>query len=184
MSTWLGCRLPLLLGPAGSAPWAARLALQQKPPPRRPFSGAACCRRLLLLRRRHRPGSCGGSPAEHGLWASSRALGTHPKKEPMEALNTAQGARDFIYSLHATERTCLLRELHRFESIAIAQGKAGGDGRAPLPPRPGSLPPPLLSRSRTGSILPSPADGAMDKINIGGRRSPVLEFGVLRKKIK
>uniref|UniRef100_A0A2K5YHG9 Transmembrane protein 65 n=1 Tax=Mandrillus leucophaeus TaxID=9568 RepID=A0A2K5YHG9_MANLE len=42
-------------------------------------------------------------------------------KEPMEALNTAQGARDFIYSLHSTERSCLLKELHRFESIAIAQ---------------------------------------------------------------
>ncbi|XP_058554990.1 transmembrane protein 65 isoform X3 [Panthera onca] len=52
----------------------------------------------------------------------SRGLGTHPKKEPMEALNTAQGARDFIYSLHSTERSCLLKELHRFESIAIAQG--------------------------------------------------------------
>nr|XP_060467279.1 transmembrane protein 65 isoform X3 [Panthera onca] len=51
----------------------------------------------------------------------SRGLGTHPKKEPMEALNTAQGARDFIYSLHSTERSCLLKELHRFESIAIAQ---------------------------------------------------------------
>uniref|UniRef100_A0A452IQT4 Uncharacterized protein n=1 Tax=Gopherus agassizii TaxID=38772 RepID=A0A452IQT4_9SAUR len=50
-----------------------------------------------------------------------RALGTHPKKEPIEALNTAQGARDFIYSLHSTERSCLLRELHRFESIAIAK---------------------------------------------------------------
>ncbi|XP_070337687.1 transmembrane protein 65 isoform X3 [Equus asinus] len=50
-----------------------------------------------------------------------RGLGTHPKKEPMEALNTAQGARDFIYSLHSTERSCLLKELHRFESIAIAQ---------------------------------------------------------------
>lgn len=52
---------------------------------------------------------------------SCRLLGTHPRKEPMEPLNSAQGARDFIYSLHATERTCLLRELHRFESIAIAQ---------------------------------------------------------------
>nr|XP_035972568.1 transmembrane protein 65 isoform X4 [Halichoerus grypus] len=50
-----------------------------------------------------------------------RGLGTHPKKEPIEALNTAQGARDFIYSLHSTERSCLLKELHRFESIAIAQ---------------------------------------------------------------
>ncbi|XP_036597587.1 transmembrane protein 65 isoform X1 [Trichosurus vulpecula] len=52
----------------------------------------------------------------------SRGLGTHPKREPIEALNTAQGARDFIYSLHSTERSCLLKELHRFESIAIAQG--------------------------------------------------------------
>ncbi|XP_036597588.1 transmembrane protein 65 isoform X2 [Trichosurus vulpecula] len=51
----------------------------------------------------------------------SRGLGTHPKREPIEALNTAQGARDFIYSLHSTERSCLLKELHRFESIAIAQ---------------------------------------------------------------
>ncbi|MEE6463178.1 hypothetical protein FKM82_005806 [Ascaphus truei] len=54
---------------------------------------------------------------------SCRLLGTHPGKEPIEALNTGQGARDFIYSLHATERSCLLRELHRFESIAIAQEK-------------------------------------------------------------
>ncbi|XP_036597589.1 transmembrane protein 65 isoform X3 [Trichosurus vulpecula] len=53
----------------------------------------------------------------------SRGLGTHPKREPIEALNTAQGARDFIYSLHSTERSCLLKELHRFESIAIAQEK-------------------------------------------------------------
>lgn len=63
-----------------------------------------------------------------------RGLGTHPKKEPMEALNTAQGARDFIYSLHSTERSCLLKELHRFESIAIAQEKL----EAP-PPTPGQL---------------------------------------------
>ncbi|XP_023670288.1 transmembrane protein 65-like [Paramormyrops kingsleyae] len=53
----------------------------------------------------------------------SRGLGTHPHKEPMEPLNSPQGAREFIYSLHPTERTCLLRELHRFESIAIAQEK-------------------------------------------------------------
>ncbi|XP_053571314.1 transmembrane protein 65 isoform X2 [Bombina bombina] len=62
---------------------------------------------------------CLGSP----IMPSCRALGTHPRKEPMEPLNTAQGARDFIYSLHPTERSCLLRELHRFESIAIAQEK-------------------------------------------------------------
>ncbi|XP_062935897.1 transmembrane protein 65 isoform X4 [Cynocephalus volans] len=71
----------------------------------RPPSWCCCGRGLLAL------AAPGGS----------RQLGTHPKKEPMEALNTAQGARDFIYSLHSTERSCLLRELHRFESIAIAQ---------------------------------------------------------------
>ncbi|XP_015213051.1 transmembrane protein 65 isoform X1 [Lepisosteus oculatus] len=55
------------------------------------------------------------------LLVQGRDLGTHPHKEPMEPLNSPQGAREFIYSLHPTERTCLLRELHRFESIAIAQ---------------------------------------------------------------
>ncbi|XP_032729479.1 transmembrane protein 65 isoform X2 [Lontra canadensis] len=72
----------------------------------RPPSWCCCGRGLLALAA---PGA-------------SRGLGTHPKKEPIEALNTAQGARDFIYSLHSTERSCLLKELHRFESIAIAQG--------------------------------------------------------------
>ncbi|XP_061919381.1 transmembrane protein 65-like [Entelurus aequoreus] len=52
-----------------------------------------------------------------------RHLGTHPLKEPVEALNSPRGAKEFIYSLHPTERTCLLRELHKFESIAIAQGQ-------------------------------------------------------------
>lgn len=51
-----------------------------------------------------------------------RHLGTHPLKEPVEPLNSPRGAKEFIYSLHPSERTCLLRELHRFESIAIAQG--------------------------------------------------------------
>ncbi|XP_062278840.1 transmembrane protein 65 [Scomber scombrus] len=50
-------------------------------------------------------------------------LGTHPLKEPVEPLNSPRGAKEFIYSLHPTERTCLLRELHKFESIAIAQGQ-------------------------------------------------------------
>lgn len=50
-------------------------------------------------------------------------LGTHPLKEPVEPLDSPQGAKEFIYSLHPSERTCLLRELHRFESIAIAQGE-------------------------------------------------------------
>uniref|UniRef100_A0ABK0L623 Transmembrane protein 65 n=1 Tax=Rattus norvegicus TaxID=10116 RepID=A0ABK0L623_RAT len=72
----------------------------------------------------HRPPSwcsCGRGLLALGVPSGPRLLGTHPKKEPMEALNTAQGARDFIYSLHSTERSCLLKELHRFESIAIAQ---------------------------------------------------------------
>lgn len=76
----------------------------------RPPSWCGCGRGLLAL----------------GVPGGGRLLGTHPKKEPMEALNTAQGARDFIYSLHSTERSCLLKELHRFESIAIAQGKRVG----------------------------------------------------------
>lgn len=76
----------------------------------RPPSWCGCGRGLLAL----------------GVPGGPRLLGTHPKKEPMEALNTAQGARDFIYSLHSTERSCLLKELHRFESIAIAQGKRVG----------------------------------------------------------
>lgn len=101
----------------------------------RPPSWCCCGRGLLAL------AFPGGAPG--GL----RGLGTHPKKEPMEALNTAQGARDFIYSLHSTERSCLLKELHRFESIAIAQGKgvAGGRSRGARSPAlsrlaPGALP--------------------------------------------
>eukprot|EP00071_Canis_lupus_P056857 XP_851731.1 transmembrane protein 65 isoform X4 [Canis lupus familiaris] len=98
-------------GPAAAA--AAAAAAAPRPP-----SWCCCGRGLLAL------AAPGGS----------RALGTHPKKEPMEALNTAQGARDFIYSLHSTERSCLLKELHRFESIAIVQEKL----EAP-PPTPGQL---------------------------------------------
>jgi len=49
-------------------------------------------------------------------------------------LNTMQGACDFIYSLHSTERSCLLKELHRFKSIAIAQEELEA-----LPPTPGQL---------------------------------------------
>ncbi|KAJ7338118.1 hypothetical protein JRQ81_010705 [Phrynocephalus forsythii] len=104
-STWRSCRLALHWGsgwPGGSsanaAPLASRLSVPPPPPSPRPLS-------------------------QQQLWGLARGLGTHPKKEPIEALNTAQGARDFIYSLHATERSCLLRELHRFESIAIAQEK-------------------------------------------------------------
>ncbi|XP_010864036.1 transmembrane protein 65 [Esox lucius] len=48
-------------------------------------------------------------------------LGTHVRNEPREPLNSPQRAKEFIYSLHAKERTCLLRELQSFESMAIAQ---------------------------------------------------------------
>ncbi|XP_073086195.1 transmembrane protein 65 isoform X3 [Manis javanica] len=109
--------LPLLrswtAGSLRQGPAAAAAAAAPRPP-----SWCCCGRGLLVL-------AAPGGP---------RGLGTHPKKEPMEALNTAQGARDFIYSLHSTERSCLLKELHRFESIAIAQEKLEA-----LPPTPGQL---------------------------------------------
>ncbi|KAM9574044.1 transmembrane protein 65 isoform 2-T2 [Guaruba guarouba] len=112
MSAWLG-RAALLLGrPGGSAAAAPSRLGSLRGPPR------CCCRRRLGSVRGGAEGLLlprGSSPPP------GRALGTHPRKEPMEALNTVQGARDFIYSLHSTERSCLLRELHRFESIAIAQ---------------------------------------------------------------
>lgn len=111
MSAWLG-RAVLLLGRPGgpAAPSSSSRLCSLRGPPR------CCCRRRLGSLR---GGADGLLPARGA--PPGRALGTHPKKEPMEALNTAQGARDFIYSLHSTERSCLLRELHRFESIAIAQ---------------------------------------------------------------
>ncbi|XP_069931579.1 transmembrane protein 65 isoform X6 [Oryctolagus cuniculus] len=113
--------LPLLRGRTARSlrpgPAAAAAAAAPRPP-----SWCCCGRGLLALAA---PGASPGGP---------RQLGTHPKKEPMEALNTAQGARDFIYSLHSTERSCLLKELHRFESIAIAQEKLEAQ-----PPTPGQL---------------------------------------------
>ncbi|KAM3841078.1 transmembrane protein 65 isoform 2-T2 [Vipera latastei] len=114
--TWLSCRLALRFGSAGSSAPASRLG------------GCRCLllllrRRLSALRRAPRLENGLGLPPAASCLSSPRPLGTHPKKEPVEALNTAQGARDFIYSLHSTERSCLLRELHRFESIAIAQEK-------------------------------------------------------------
>ncbi|XP_041046293.1 transmembrane protein 65 isoform X1 [Carcharodon carcharias] len=57
--------------------------------------------------------------------ASPRLYGTHSAKEPVEPLNTVQGARDFVYSLHSKERKSLLQELQRFESMAIAQASPG-----------------------------------------------------------
>ncbi|XP_065686946.1 transmembrane protein 65 isoform X3 [Patagioenas fasciata] len=126
MSAWLG-RAALLLGRPGGpgaavAPSSCLGSLRG--PPR------CCCRRRLGSLR----GGAEGQLLPRGSAPPGRALGTHPKKEPMEALNTAQGARDFIYSLHSTERSCLLRELHRFESIAIAQEKL-----EVAPPSPGQL---------------------------------------------
>uniref|UniRef100_A0A8C3DL94 Transmembrane protein 65 n=1 Tax=Corvus moneduloides TaxID=1196302 RepID=A0A8C3DL94_CORMO len=119
MSAWLG-RAALLLGRPGGPAAVPSSCLGSLRGPR------CCCRRRL--------GSLRGGAEGLLLPRGSRALGTHPKKEPMEALNTAQGARDFIYSLHSTERSCLLRELHRFESIAIAQEKL-----EVAPPSPGQL---------------------------------------------
>ncbi|XP_038581587.1 transmembrane protein 65 [Micropterus salmoides] len=51
----------------------------------------------------------------------SRCLGTHGRNEPKEPLNSPKRAKEFIYRLHPNERTCLLKELQSFESIAIAQ---------------------------------------------------------------
>lgn len=53
----------------------------------------------------------------------SRCLGTHGRNEPREPLNSPKRAKEFIYRLQPKERTCLLKELQSFESIAIAQGK-------------------------------------------------------------
>lgn len=50
-------------------------------------------------------------------------MGTHGRNEPREPLNSPKRAKEFIYRLHPSERTCLLKELQSFESIAIAQGK-------------------------------------------------------------
>ncbi|XP_023832037.1 transmembrane protein 65 isoform X1 [Salvelinus sp. IW2-2015] len=49
-------------------------------------------------------------------------MGTLGRNEPREPLNSPKRAKEFIYSLHPKERTCLLKELQSFESIAIAQG--------------------------------------------------------------
>ncbi|KAM7420423.1 hypothetical protein PAMA_014916 [Pampus argenteus] len=69
------------------------------------------------------PGRLSSEPPPPFMLVQRCNLGTHPLKEPVEPLNSPRGAKEFIYSLHPTERTCLLRELHKFESIAIAQGQ-------------------------------------------------------------
>ncbi|XP_028984221.1 transmembrane protein 65-like [Betta splendens] len=89
-----------------------------------------CLQRVLrpALSLRAGPRLPKAGPVQHGTSGAAAAvprcnLGTHPLKEPVEPLNSPRGAKEFIYSLHPSERTCLLRELHRFESIAIAQGQ-------------------------------------------------------------
>ncbi|XP_062384911.1 transmembrane protein 65 isoform X1 [Sardina pilchardus] len=67
-------------------------------------------------------------------------LGTHSRKEKLEPLTSPKGAKDFIYSLHPQERTCLLKELQNFESIAIAQASSSA---SPCPTS-------LLSRADPG----------------------------------
>lgn len=67
---------------------------------------------LLALRL---PGTGRQAP---GCW-----MGTHGRNEPREPLNSPKRAKEFIYRLHPNERTCLLKELQSFESIAIAQGR-------------------------------------------------------------
>ncbi|XP_062914578.1 transmembrane protein 65 isoform X2 [Mobula hypostoma] len=78
-----------------------------------------------------RPKSCRSLALDPLLTRSSMAelapyrqgYGTYSSKEPVEPLYTAQGARDFVYSLHSKERITLLQELQRFESMAAAQGE-------------------------------------------------------------
>ncbi|XP_028843337.1 transmembrane protein 65-like [Denticeps clupeoides] len=84
----------------------------------------AALRPALALRSGVRRGALRGRGPGPGPGAGllqAAGMGAHPLKEPMEPLTSPQGARDFIYSLQPTERTCLLRELHRFESIAVVQ---------------------------------------------------------------
>ncbi|KAK5854611.1 hypothetical protein PBY51_004791 [Eleginops maclovinus] len=56
-------------------------------------------------------------------------MGTHGRNEPREPINSAKIAKDFIYRLQPNERTCLLKELQSFESIAIVQ-----ENQEPSPP--------------------------------------------------
>jgi len=55
-----------------------------------------------------------------GQNSPSRRLGT---REPREPLTSATRAKDFIYRLQPAERTCLLRQLQSFESVALTQGE-------------------------------------------------------------
>nr|XP_019964708.1 PREDICTED: transmembrane protein 65 isoform X2 [Paralichthys olivaceus] len=60
-------------------------------------------------------------PPGIGRHAPGRRMGTHGRSEPGEPLNSPKRAKEFIYRLQPPERTCLLRELQSFESMAIAQ---------------------------------------------------------------
>ncbi|TNN67241.1 Transmembrane protein 65 [Liparis tanakae] len=53
-----------------------------------------------------------------GQKSPSRRFGT---REPREPLTSATRAKDFIYRLQPAERTCLLRQLQSFESVALTQ---------------------------------------------------------------
>ncbi|AWP21159.1 putative transmembrane protein 65-like [Scophthalmus maximus] len=78
----------------------------------------------LCLRRAARPALLQLPPApiaRHSPGPSRRRMGTHGRNEPKEPLNSPKRAKEFIYRLQPNERTCLLRELQSFESIAIAQ---------------------------------------------------------------
>uniref|UniRef100_A0A8D3C9U2 Transmembrane protein 65 n=1 Tax=Scophthalmus maximus TaxID=52904 RepID=A0A8D3C9U2_SCOMX len=80
----------------------------------------------LCLRRAARPALLQLPPApiaRHSPGPSRRRMGTHGRNEPKEPLNSPKRAKEFIYRLQPNERTCLLRELQSFESIAIAQGE-------------------------------------------------------------
>uniref|UniRef100_A0A665UK08 Transmembrane protein 65-like n=1 Tax=Echeneis naucrates TaxID=173247 RepID=A0A665UK08_ECHNA len=73
----------------------------------------------ICLRRALRPAAHKFQPGLRltpGCW-----MGTHGRNEPREPLNSPKIAKEFIYRLHPKERTCLLRELQSFESMAIAQ---------------------------------------------------------------
>ncbi|KAK5862576.1 hypothetical protein PBY51_017957 [Eleginops maclovinus] len=67
--------------------------------------------------------SCAPCDSENALsmLGQRRHLGTHPLRDNVDPLDSPRGAKEFIYTLHPSERSCLLRELHKFESIAIAQ---------------------------------------------------------------
>ncbi|XP_072323169.1 transmembrane protein 65 isoform X1 [Scyliorhinus torazame] len=92
------------------------------PPSRSLASSLGSGRRFLLPSPLSGRSAAGGAPS---FPPAPRRDGTHSAKEPVEPLNTAQAARDFIYTLHAGERKSLLQELQSFESMARAQASPG-----------------------------------------------------------